>query len=295
MGIIEERLKNQHLTDTYKRIAEFCLQNKRTLPLLSSAEIARHAGVSDVSVIRFARALGYDSFVSFKHDIQREIANAPVDGKDQSPIIRYVSTRKGEQDAPPTMDDILHAYQGIVQDIFQQNNWFDFDQAAKMILTSRNKYVLGIRFRTSAAEICANLLHLTTSNVIQIPASDYKAFQFGMDFTSEDCLIWFSFGRFTNFEKQLLELTKKSGIRLIVISDERTSQAALWADIFLQSAGSTAMPFYSAAGNCIIAELIANAVIGAGWVGAERRLKDYEARLNTTVVDYDDGGHLPKA
>ena len=287
MGVIEDRLKERHLSPAYKRIAEFCLQNKISIPLLSSAEIARQTNVSDVSVIRFARALGYDSFVAFKHDVQSEVAS--VSARDQSPILRYVAAHTGEKPQVHTPDDILSAYQTIVQDVFQRNNWESFDQAAKMILASRNKYVLGIRFRSSVAEICANLLHMTTTNVIQIPASDYKAFQIGMDFTKEDCLIWFNFGRFTNFERQMLEFVKKSNIRLIVISDERSSEAALRADIFFQSYGRTVMPFYSAIGNCIIAELIANAMIATGWIGAEQRLQDYEAELHNTEVKQDDG------
>ena len=108
-----------------------------------------------------------------------------------------------------------------------------------------------------------------------------------MDFTQEDCLIWFSFGRFTNLERQILQAVKKSGIKLIVISDERASQSALAADVFIQSSGHTQMPFYSAVGICVVAEMIANTVNSIGWLGSEKRLRDYEANLQTSAIRSD--------
>jgi len=53
MSSLESHIKEYHLTKSHRRIAEFCLQNIQSLPLLSSAEIARQAGVRDASVIRF--------------------------------------------------------------------------------------------------------------------------------------------------------------------------------------------------------------------------------------------------
>lgn len=146
---------------------------------------------------------------------------------------------------------VLECYQQIVSSVFEKNSKETFELVAKTILSSRNRYVLGLRFRSCVAELCANLLRMSTSNVIHIPPSDYAVFQYLMDFTQEDCLIWFSFGRFTNLERQILQAVKKSGIKLIVISDERASQSALAADVFIQSSGHTQMPFYSAVGICV--------------------------------------------
>jgi len=70
-----------------------------------------------------------------------------------------------------------------------------FEQAAKIILSSRNRYVFGTRFRHTVAEICANLLRMSTPNVHLLPVADYAAFQLARDFMHEDCIIWFCFGR----------------------------------------------------------------------------------------------------
>ena len=281
MGKLEEKLKDCHLTNANRKIGEFCLQNRQTLPLLSSAEIARRVGVSDVSVIRFVKMLGYSSFADFKRDIQCEVAN--LSAEQASPIVSFFSNKP---DAPQ-QDSAMECYQQIVSSVFEKNRRETFELVAKTILASRNRYVLGLRFRSCVAELCANLLRMSTSNVIHIPPSDYAVFQYIMDFTQEDCLIWFSLGRFTNLDRQILQFVKKSGIKLIVISDERASQSALAADVFIQSSGHTQMPFYSAVGNCVVAELIANTVNSIGWLGSEKRLRDYEANLQISAIRSD--------
>lgn len=285
MGKLEEKLKDCHLTKTNRRIGEFCLQNRQTLPLLSSAEIARQVGVSDVSVLRFVKLLGYANFAEFKRDMQCEVVNLSRD--QASPIVNFFSSKTNDTQDDTQQSGAMECYQQIVRSVFEKNSRETFELVAKTILTSRNRYVLGLRFRSSIAELCANLLRMSTSNVIHIPSMDYAAFQYMMDFTQEDCLIWFSFGRFTNLERQILQFVKKSGIRLIVISDERASQSALAADVFIQSSGHTQMPFYSAVGNCVIAELIANTVNSIGWLGSEKRLRDYETSLQTAEIPSD--------
>ena len=277
------RIKESHLTRAHRQIAEFCLQNKQSLPLLSTAEIARQTGVSDVSVIRFVRSLGYASFVEFKHEIQAEIASTTPAGPGPSPIVRYVS-KQNQPDSVRDSESAKAVYLGIVEDIFSRNPPSVFERAAKLLLNSRNRYIFGTRFRHGVAEICTNLLRMTTPNIHLMPVADYAAFQVAMDFTQDDCLLWFCFGRHTNFEKQILQYVRRSGIHLIVVTDQRASAVALEADLLIQSVGHTTMPFYSSMANCIIAEQIANAVVSMGWVGTEGRLRDYEQSLNTMAI-----------
>ena len=105
MGKLEEKLKDCHLTTANRKIGEFCLQNRQTLPLLSSAEIARRVGVSDVSVIRFVKMLGYSSFAEFKRDIQCEVAN--LSSEQVSPIVSFFSKKADASQQDGAIDRIV--------------------------------------------------------------------------------------------------------------------------------------------------------------------------------------------
>lgn len=283
MATLEDRIKENHLTKTHRQIAEFCLQNKQSLPLLSTGEIAQQTGVSDVSVIRFVRALGYSNFVEFKREIQAEIANTPAVGSAPSPLLRYVSNQN-RPDAGTPGESAQDVYLNIIEELFSRNPTAVFERAAKILLSSRNRYIFGARFRHTAAETCANLLRMCIANVHLMPAADYASFQVAMDFTQDDSLIWFYFGRNTNYEKQILQYVRRSGIHMIVVTDQRASAVALEADLLIQSYGHTTMPFYSSMPNCIIAEQLANAVLNMGWLGTDSRLRNFEQSLNTLEI-----------
>ena len=200
----EERLKQYSLTKTDRCIAEYCLQNMEGLPLSSSAEIARQVNTSDVSVIRFVTKLGYKNFVEFKHEIQHELVQSQASLEEVSPIVRYISNHADDPTLVSGLDQMESYYQSSLSLIFHKNPPAVFEQAARLVLAASNRYVLGIRFRESIADLCSNLLRLSVPNVIHIPASDYKAFQISRDMSKDDCLIWFNFDQFTNFEEQML-------------------------------------------------------------------------------------------
>jgi len=54
-------------------LASYFLYNIEGLPFQTTSEIAIKAGVSEPTVIRFIRLLGYKGFVQFKNEFQRVI------------------------------------------------------------------------------------------------------------------------------------------------------------------------------------------------------------------------------
>ena len=73
MDSFEDRVKRTKLTKSNRLIAEYCLSNPSSVAFQSAADLASCIGVSDVSIIRFARALGYEGFIDLKHAWQDEL------------------------------------------------------------------------------------------------------------------------------------------------------------------------------------------------------------------------------
>ena len=70
---ILEKLKNTRLTKKEKRIAEFFLDEEQRVFLMNVADIAKTIDVSDTSVIRFIKSLGFENFTDFKNSGQEDI------------------------------------------------------------------------------------------------------------------------------------------------------------------------------------------------------------------------------
>ena len=74
-GSCKERIKAKmpQLTETEKKIGKFVLENYETVLQCNVSELAAHSGVSDASVVRFCRSIGYRGFQDFKMNLARDI------------------------------------------------------------------------------------------------------------------------------------------------------------------------------------------------------------------------------
>jgi len=62
------------LTKTEKRIAEFISKNPKKLITLSALELGKELGVSDASVLRFSKNIGFNKFSDFKNYVALELS-----------------------------------------------------------------------------------------------------------------------------------------------------------------------------------------------------------------------------
>ena len=71
MKELRELIHHANLTKTQKTIAEFILDNSSEACFMTSTEIAQKLAVSESSVIRFSRSLGYSGFMDFQKALRK--------------------------------------------------------------------------------------------------------------------------------------------------------------------------------------------------------------------------------
>ena len=59
-----------HLTKSEKRVANFLRKNLNEAAFLAASEIAEHLNISEATVVRFARSLGFSSYPALRVNIQ---------------------------------------------------------------------------------------------------------------------------------------------------------------------------------------------------------------------------------
>lgn len=72
MKELRETINNANLTKTQKMIARYVLDNSADACFMTSTEIALKLGVSESSVIRFSRSLGFDGFMDFQKSLRKD-------------------------------------------------------------------------------------------------------------------------------------------------------------------------------------------------------------------------------
>ena len=285
MDSFEDRVKNAKLTKANRLIAEYCLNNPSSVAFQSAADLGACIGVSDVSIVRFARALGYDGFSELKRAWQDELLHHIDSGSDTiNPVTKFVTRKKfNREHGNFNSDNAYEIYCSIIQDSLSGISPESKELLIDRLSSSNRKYVVGIRTRSTAATAMATVLRMILPGVTTITTEDYASYMKTIDFDKDDCIVFFTFGRFSNFEQALLKRVKESGAFLAVITDKRASQAALAADVLIHCAGDINLPFYSSVGTVAIAEYIAFAVLERNWEQANLRIEYSEIYLNKDV------------
>lgn len=282
MDSFEERVKRTKLTKSNRLIAEYCLNNQSAVAFQSAADLASCVGVSDVSIIRFARALGYEGFVDLKRAWQDELCQHVEAGPDNvNPVAKFLTRKNYKRDSANfsityAEDIYCHMLRNTLATLTPNL----VQEIADCLCDSKRKYIVGIRTRATAANAMATLLRMVIPGITLITTEDYASYMQMLDFTDEDSVVFFTFGRFSNFEAMLLDRVKASGTRLIVITDKKASRAAQAADLLVFCEGDINLPFYSSVATVALAECIASVVSERDWEASRMRIEKSEKYLN---------------
>lgn len=65
------------LSPSERKIADYILSNHPRVMQMTLAELAAHSGVSDATVVRFCRALGFQSYLELKIALMRSLLDSP--------------------------------------------------------------------------------------------------------------------------------------------------------------------------------------------------------------------------
>ena len=78
---LQQRIQSADLTRTEKRIADYFLDHSESLYFMTARDIAQELGVSDTSIIRLCRALGYRGFRELQESQRAELAQVMESGR----------------------------------------------------------------------------------------------------------------------------------------------------------------------------------------------------------------------
>ena len=107
------------------------------------------------------------------------------------------------------------------------------EKAVDIILSWHKHYVSGFRGAASCAVYMTSKLHLMVSDVIPLIHAEASAIEAISDITAEDCIILYSFPRYSEINFSLLKIAHQAGAKVILFTDRYTSPLANMSDIVL--------------------------------------------------------------
>ena len=224
MEDLVRKIQSMTLTRTDAEIAEYILAHLSTIGFQTSTTMAEEIGVSDTSVIRFIRKLGFKGYADFRSEMNartaRQIDRAQPD---LTPGEKYLRPLE-HLGSGSLISDVSQYTLNNLQKSYAQLDQGTVEQIVDILLRSDRKYIAGFRGTACCAQYMASKLLFLTPHVVPVVHGDATAVENILDITQHDCLFLYSFPRYS-------EIARESGAKVILMTDRRTSPLANKADV----------------------------------------------------------------
>lgn len=230
MDYIESKIKGTSFTKTEEKIASYFLEHKNQFCFKTATDLALDIGVSDTSIIRFVRTLGFNGYADFQKHMKENIvqqiseSGSPLQRHKKAIERGHISNMAGEL-LMTTLENLNKTYDKIDMGVIET--------ITDVLIKSRNKYIVGFGGTASVAHFMENKLGCFLPNCQGIFHADVTAVHRIADITEKDCIVLFTFPRYTEMALSLVEIAQRKKAEIIVITDKITCPVAFYADIVL--------------------------------------------------------------
>jgi len=256
-NMLAERIKNITLTKSQRKIADYFIQNQDRIGGLSLQEAASEIGVSDASIIRFARAIGFKGYADLKDSAYNMLVRNAASGMS---LTERMSSNKEKYQADDTELNFRELIQQNVHSVFHDNKPEDFETAVEYLINADKKYVIGLRGCKGVAFQFGRLLSFMMPGVNVITDDDCNSINSMQDANENDTVIMFVFSRFYHIDLNYMSMARKRGCKIILIVNDATGPLSSYADVILMVGAANLSFFNSAIGADVAAEYLLNLI-----------------------------------
>ncbi len=232
-------LRFQELTKSEKRIASFLRKNLDESAFLSAAEVADRLGVSEATVVRFARTLGYASYPALRSDLQNNFRKR----------ITHSSRLRSKLDDLREAGDIFERLTvSEIDYLTQALETVDRAQLNKAVelLKERNRvYVFGLGPSETLVDLLELRLKRSAKQVVTLTNAGREVLENLLLMNSSDVLFVIAFFDLNPTLNLVLEYAHEAGCKIILLTDTLESLIGDKADVVLTARRGPVSKFHS--------------------------------------------------
>ena len=248
------------LSPQLQRLSRFALDKPHDLALGTVAAVAQANAVQPSSMIRFARALGFDGFTQMQQVFQSHLVER------STPYLERIETmRRGRGAVARSNGGVLHQFvDEAIGELRQLEENVDADAlqaAARVLVEAPQIHVLAQRRAFPVACYLAYAL-----NQLELPAHLLDGLggmlaEFAHGIRAGDALLVASFRNYTPAVVETALACRQRGVSVIAITDSGLSPLKPAADICFELGDDSSRPFRSLVGPLCFAQAL---VVGTG-------------------------------
>ncbi|WP_035830826.1 MurR/RpiR family transcriptional regulator [Kaistia adipata] len=253
-------------TRSARAIATFMLNSLKDLPFETAASLAERIQVSEASVGRFCRAIGYANFKDLKEHLKDDIGDQPWLIKDQLDQLRNASSQREERIAQALemeMAGLVHVYEYA-----HSPNW---PRVVERLAKCPRVFVVGFQTDRGLAMYFANQLQYLRDGVqlLDLAAGNFAEL---LAHEGEACLVMFEGRRYSRQAKVLASEARAHGVAVTLMTDQFCNWGADNSDEMFSVSTQFKQFWDSTAHLAILSNLLLNDIFLALGEEAEERL-----------------------
>ena len=240
--------------------AKFSLDNPDYIAMNSMRAAAKKSGVTSTTMLRLARLMEFKSYTEFKQAFQENIIRDSFGDR-----AKQLQNTTGSSDIKPVLQSITDAAIKNLNDTLNSYDPEVLHQMAKVLLSARTPYVIGVGSMHSLAELMQFTGRMTLPGLRVPRMGEATVFETLGAIREDDAILALTVSPYAKNSADALKFAKDRGATVMVITDKRSSPMLKYADLHLLT--TTNSPHYYPSFIAVIAvieALLAAVVIEGG-------------------------------
>jgi DNA-binding MurR/RpiR family transcriptional regulator len=216
-----EKTVRQRLTDCVtsgskadRALASYILAKLSSIPFETAASLAGRVSVSEPTVGRFCRAIGYKSFKDLKEKLRQDIGDRPWLISDR--LLEFQQRTLAGEDQLGQSLQLEMAGLVAVYELARTDEW---KRTVKRLVNTKAVYVAGFQTERGMAQFFANQLQYLRDGVHLMDLAGGNFSELLLTEHDDACLVLFEARRYSRMARLLAREARNSGIPTTLITD----------------------------------------------------------------------------
>lgn len=216
------------LSPAERKIAEFTLRNYRKCAFMSLEQVAASTEVSNTSINRYARSLGFSGYFEYRKALRDEMVRS-------MDLIRSLQVQLTNEAPADILRKSLAQDKAMLDELISGLDPATFTAAVERIEGAETVWVIG---QGSSAYLAGYLVFLARGLGVKLAnLSDSGGIESvaraAIDIGEKDVLVTISFPRYTAATTEIAALARQRHCKVISITNSLTTKLALLSDLIL--------------------------------------------------------------
>lgn len=220
------------LRKSEKKVADYVLANEMECSRISLEKLAKRSGVSQPTVMRFVKAMGFEGFKEFRYQIIQQMSER--DNRQKETYAMYDYPIRPDDDVKQIPAKVVASTVKIIENMLKSISGEEFEKAIQMLTDARKIVLCGVENSSAAAkDLMTKLLYLGYD--CRFDEDYYIQHICAAALTGKDVMVGISYSGQSKDTVDIMKAAKKAGAQTICITNFRESRISRWSDVILCS------------------------------------------------------------